>query len=255
MNNKVGIWEIKQSAEPYILEMYIYDDIQGDSYNCWTGEVTESETSANHFREELRKHKDINQINIYINSYGGSVFETVAIYNQLKRHKAHKTVYIDGFACSAASVIAMAGDEIIMPRNTLMMIHNAATSTFGNAEQLRKTADDLDEINDASMEAYLARVNISKDELKTMLDAETWIKAERCVELGFADELSDQEADPEKMKDVIQRANLDIQQRIEIQKSLVAQLQQLNKNKPEQKPAAEEIKAENNIIKFFEALY
>ena len=89
------------------------------------------------------------QINIYINSRGGSVFEGTAIYNQLRRHPAHKTVYVDGFACSIASVIAMAGDEVVMPRNALMMVHNAMMGVWGNAAELRKAADDLDKINEA----------------------------------------------------------------------------------------------------------
>ena len=107
------MWDIKESAEAGTLNMYIYGDVEGDSYDWWSDEVTRSETSANYFREELAKHENTTQINLYINSYGGSVFEGTAIYNQLKRHPAHKTVYIDGFACSVASVIAMAGDEIV----------------------------------------------------------------------------------------------------------------------------------------------
>ena len=115
------MWEIKQSSTPGTLELYIYGDVKSDGRDWWTGQIIKSETSANHFREELAKHPNVTQINIYINSYGGCVFEGTAIYTQLKRHAAHKTVYIDGFACSIASVIAMAGDEIVMPKNTLMI--------------------------------------------------------------------------------------------------------------------------------------
>ena len=111
------MWEIKQKAETDELDLYIYGDVENDGYDFWTGEVIRSETSANAFREALEENPGVVQINIYINSYGGSVFEGTAIYNQLKRHPAHKTVYIDGFACSIASVIAMAGDEVVMPRN------------------------------------------------------------------------------------------------------------------------------------------
>lgn len=111
------MWELKQSATPGMLELYIYGDVKNDGYDWRTDEVIQSETSANTFRETMAENKNISEINIYINSYGGSVFEGTAIYNQLRRHPAHKTVYIDGFACSIASVIAMAGDTIIMPRN------------------------------------------------------------------------------------------------------------------------------------------
>ena len=85
------------------------------------------------FPKSWPKYPDASEIRIYINSYGGSVFEGTAIYNQLKRHPAHKTVYVDGFACSIASVIAMAGDEVVMPRNTMMMIHNMWSCVCGNA--------------------------------------------------------------------------------------------------------------------------
>ena len=143
------LWELKQAAETGVLELYIYGDVQGDGYDWWTDQTIESETSANHFREELAKYPNVTQINVYINSYGGSVFEGTAIYNQLRRHPAHKTVYIDGFACSVASVIAMAGDEVVMPRNAMMMIHRAIMGAWGNSDELRKAADDLDVINRA----------------------------------------------------------------------------------------------------------
>ena len=132
------MWELKQAATPGTLELYIYGDVEGDGRNWWTDEVIRSETSANTFREDLAAHPDVSQINIYINSYGGSVFEGTAIYNQLKRHPARKTVYVDGFACSIASVIAMAGDEVVMPRNALMMVHNMWMGVCGNAAELRK---------------------------------------------------------------------------------------------------------------------
>ena len=145
------MWEVKQAATPGTLELYIYGDVEGDGRNWWTDEVIRSETRANTFREDLAAHPDVSQINIYINSYGGSVFEGTAIYNQLKRHPARKTVYVDGFACSIASVIAMAGDE------ALMMVHNMWMGVCGNAAELRKAADDLDKINEAGRAAYLQK--------------------------------------------------------------------------------------------------
>ena len=104
-------------------------------------------------------------------AFGGSVFEGTAIYNQLKRHPAHKTVYVDGFACSIASVIAMAGDEVVMPRNTMMMIHNMWSCVCGNAAELRKAADDLDIINDAGRQAYLSKAGdkLTEEKLAEMM--------------------------------------------------------------------------------------
>lgn len=203
-----GFWEIKQSATSKTIELYIYSNVQGDTYDWWTGETTISDTSATFFRDELAKCGELDNINIYINSLGGSVMEGVAIYNQLRRHKAHKTVYIDGFACSIASVIAMAGDKIVMPANATMMIHNAWTSTSGNAAQLRKTADDLDKINESSRQAYLqkAQSKISEEKLSELLDAETYLTAAECIECGFADEYAEKDVDLNFAKQMLEKS-------------------------------------------------
>lgn len=231
------MWELKQQTDNSV-GLYIYGDVEGDSYDFWTGNVIESETSANHFRDELAKYPNAQQIDVFINSYGGSVFEGTAIYNQLKRHPAHKSVYIDGFACSIASVIAMAGDEIVMPRNALMMIHNMWMGVCGNAAELRKAADDLDTINAAGRAAYLERAGekLTEEQLAGMMDAETWLTAEQCIEYGLADRYAEQDADMSQATNVLQKANINLEQRINIQKSLAAQLRQLTaKPEPAQK--------------------
>lgn len=223
------MWEIKQSASLDTVDLYIYKEVEGDGYDWWTDEIVESETSANHFKNELAKYPNAAQINIYINSNGGSVYEGTAIYNQLKRHPAHKTVYIDGFACSIASVIAMAGDEIIMPRNALMMIHNMMMGVWGNSKEIRKAADDLDVINAAGRQAYLMKAGekLSEEKLSEMMDAETWLTAEQCIEYGLADRYAENDADMEKAREILQKANMSIEQRINVQKSLAAQLREL----------------------------
>ncbi len=223
------MWEIKQASQGNTIDLYIYGDVESDSYDWWTDEVIRSETSANFFREELSKYPNVSQINIYINSYGGSVFEGTAIYNQLKRHPAHKTVYIDGFACSIASVIAMAGDTVIMPRNTMMMIHNMWMGAVGNAAELRKAADDLDAINAAGRQAYLEKSSgkIEESALIGMMDSESWLTAEQCLQYGFADQFAEKDADMANAENILKKANLDLEQRIQIQKSLAAQLKQL----------------------------
>ena len=224
-----NMWEIKQQGDLNILDLYIYGDVEGDGYDWWTDEVIRSETSAKTFREELGKYPSVSQINLYINSYGGSVFEGTAIYNQLKRHPAHKTAYIDGFACSIASVIAMAADEVVMPKNALMMIHNMWMVAMGNAAELRKAADDLDTVNAAGRQAYLTKAGDKLDESKLiqMMDAETWLTAEQCIAYGLADRYAESDADMSQAASVLQKANLNVQQRIELQKSLVAQLREL----------------------------
>lgn len=191
------LYVIKQSAEPKSLDLYIYDDVVADGYDWWTGELIESDTSAKHVKNQLEAAGDIQNINIYINSYGGDVKEGLAIYNQLKRHPAQKTVYIDGFACSIASVIAMAGDKVIMGPNTLMMIHHAWMVACGNADELRKAANDLEVIDRASYQSYLekAKGKLSEEKLKELLDAQTWLNAKQCIEYGLADEIAGKEDD------------------------------------------------------------
>jgi ATP-dependent Clp protease protease subunit len=186
---------IKQMAETNTLDLYIYDDVQGDSVNWWTDEVTESQTSAKYMKTQLENTKNIQSINIYINSYGGSVKEGLAIYNQLKRHAAQKTVYIDGFACSIASVIAMAGDKVVMGTNTLMMVHHASMGAFGNAEELRRAANDVEVIDSASCSSYLAKAGdkLTAETLKQLLDGQTWLSAEQCLQHGLCDEITGKE--------------------------------------------------------------
>ena len=129
---------------------------------------------------------DVNEINVYINSYGGEVAEGLAIYNALRRHKAKVRTFCDGFACSIASVIFMAGDERIMNEASLLMIHNAWTWASGNAAELRKQAEDLDKITQASVEAYKAHSSLKEEEIKALMDAETWILPSEALEYGFA---------------------------------------------------------------------
>lgn len=201
------VLEIKQSATPNALDIFIYDDVKSDSYDWWTGEKVLSDTSANFIKEKLEGAGELSAVNIYINSFGGSVKEGLGIYNQLKRCKAYKTVYIDGFACSIASVIAMAGDKVVMPKNTLMMIHNAWTVASGNAQELRKAADDLEIINEASTQSYLMKAGdkLDKETLKAMLDAETWLTAEQCVSYGLVDELSEQDLEKETAMEMLEK--------------------------------------------------
>lgn len=164
-------------------ELYIYGDIASDAYK-WSN----TDISANDVINKLNEVHASN-IDVFINSYGGEVAEGLAIYNALKRHNAKVTTYVDGFACSIASVIAMAGDTRKMYDNSLLMIHNAWTVAQGNAEDLKKAAEDLTVINEQTKKAYLDVINIDESELNAMLDAETWITAEKAVEMGFATEV------------------------------------------------------------------
>lgn len=157
----------------------IYGDI-----TSWAWEEL-GEMSAVNLSKRLETMGDVEQINVYINSYGGEVAEGLAIYNALRRHKAKVTTYCDGFACSIASVIFMAGDERIMNESSLLMIHNAWTCASGNAAELRKQADDLEKITQASVEAYKAHSSLSEEEIKVLMDAETWILPEEALSYDF----------------------------------------------------------------------
>ena len=189
VRDRPRMWKLRQAADrPGVLQLYVYGYVEPDYW--WDDEST---TSAEYFRRALAEYPNATEIEIYINSLGGDVVEGTAIYNQLRRHPAHKTVYVDGFAGSIASVIAMAGDEVVMPANTLMMIHNMTWGVYGNPAQLRKAADDLEVINDTGREAYLLKAGdkLSREKLTELMDAETWLPARECVELGLADRIAD----------------------------------------------------------------
>lgn len=159
-------------------------DIYGD-ITSWPWEEL-GEVSAANLSKRLSELGDVDEINVHISSYGGEVKEGLAIYNALKQHKAKVKTFCDGFACSIASVIFMAGDERVMNDSSLLMIHNAWSYVEGNANELRKQADDLDKITQASVIAYKAHSNLSEEEIKALLDAETWILPEEALEYGFA---------------------------------------------------------------------
>lgn len=132
---------------------------------------------------------DVDTINVHINSYGGLTSEGLAIYNTLKNHKAKVVTWCDGFACSAASIVFMAGEERIMGDASLLMIHNAWMSATGNAVELRDQADVLDKISQGSANAYASVINLTREELDKLMDGPdhqgTWILPEEALEWGF----------------------------------------------------------------------
>ena len=190
-------WLAKQEAKS--LDIYLYDDIVPDGEDWWTGEKIPSETSASHIQQLLETAGNVDQINLYVNSYGGDVKEGIGIYSQLLRSRAHKSAFIDGFACSIASVIPMACDEVIMGANTLMMIHNASWVAYGTSAEIRKAADDLDVINSTVIKSYQLKAGdkLAEATLLQMLDKETWLTAEECVKYGLADDIAQKE-DPQQ---------------------------------------------------------
>lgn len=176
-------FEVLNSANTEETDLYMYGSIS--AYSWYDG------ISSSKVREQL-KNVTAKTINVHINSGGGDVFESIAISNLLKNHSATIVVHIDGLAASGASVIAMVADKIVMPKNTMMMIHKAWTYAAGNAEGLRKVADRLDKIDNAVTESYTSRFVGEKSELESLLAEETWLTAEECKTFGFCDEISDE---------------------------------------------------------------
>lgn len=168
-------------------DLYIFGDITSFPWK-------EKDKDAYGIVKELQELA-VDHVNVHINSYGGEVAEGLAIYNVLKNSSAKVTTYCDGFACSAASVIFMAGDERIMNSASLLMIHNAWSYGSGNANDFRKKAEDLDKITQASINAYMSRVQITEDELKEKMDKESWLTAEEALADGFATQIMEENDD------------------------------------------------------------
>lgn len=176
-------WQVKNEVNGNS-EILLCGPIAGES-SWWGDEVT-----PRSFAEDLENlgGKDVT---VRINSGGGDVFAAHAIHNQLVAYKGRVTVVIDGLAASAATIIAVAGDRIIMPANALFMIHNPAIglSDYYGAEELLKAAEALNTIKGSIVAAYRKRCKASAEELAAMMDAETWMGAAECLEKGFVDEI------------------------------------------------------------------
>jgi len=252
------IWDLKQSAtDPDSLEMYIYGVIKSDSYDYWTDEKIVSETSANHFREELTKYPNAKNINLYVNSNGGLVLEAMGIRSQLKRHSATVTGYVDGFAASAASFILTACDTVKMYSNTMQFLHNALDVCMGNAKEMRKAADNLDAIMVGNRQAYLEKSGgkITEEKLIEILDNETWLTAQECLDYGLCDEIVAKEADMTEAKQMLQQMSKTLEQHISHNNNLAAQLREMATPKqaepaPIPAPAAPVIVSQTNADKF-----
>lgn len=178
----VGL-KIVKNAKEKSADIWIYQDIGTGWFDGF---------SAKQFADEIKKLGKVDVLNVYINSPGGDVFDGVAIYNILQRNKARVIVEIDALAASIASVIAMAGDEIRMAENALMMIHNPWGFVIGDVNDFAKAIDDLNKVKDSSiMPAYQKQTGLEDKKLSELMDAETWMNAAEAKEYGFIDEISE----------------------------------------------------------------
>lgn len=168
-------------------DLYIFGDIT--SWPWYEGD------ESSYGLVKKLQNLDVDEITVHINSYGGEVAEGLAIYNTLKDSKMKVTTVCDGFACSAASVVFMAGDERIIKEASLLMIHNAWTYARGDSAALKKQAEDLEIITQASVNAYKSKATISEEEIKNLMNKESWITADKAVEYGLATRTETEEED------------------------------------------------------------
>lgn len=166
-------------------DLLLYGVIGDDGY--WDS------VGSKEFAQDLGMIEDVETINVRINSPGGDVFAGQAIYSTLKRCKSKIVVYIDGLAASIASLIAMAGDKIVMPKNSMMMIHKPWSFSAGNANDMRTMADTLDKVEESLLVAYVDKTKLAEDEIKELLNAETWLTAADALQKGFCDEIEETE--------------------------------------------------------------
>lgn len=181
-------WKWSNSVSSNNQELILDGPIASDTW--WGDEVT-----PDLFREELKQHAG--DLTVVINSPGGDVFAGLAIYNALVNHNGNVTVRVDGLAASIASVIAMAGDKIIMSPGSMIMIHRPSVYAAGTVDDMEKAKDVLMKIEEGITPIYAKRTGLSDEKIAELLEAETWMLADKAVELGFADEVSEA---PEKQK-------------------------------------------------------
>lgn len=181
-----GKMEIKNETST-AADLYFYGDIVSTSYNPddWWSSGSEEDKAPQDVADFLNELDGMTDINMHINSGGGDVFAGVAIYNILKSNPANKTTYVDGVAASAASLIALAGNKIIIPASAQLMIHNPWTVAQGNANDLRGVADMLDQVAKSLVNIYMenAKDGVNEDDIKQMMDNATWFTGEEASEV------------------------------------------------------------------------
>lgn len=163
------------------------------------GEIGESwwydSTSAGDIDRALKEVKT-KSITVRLNSPGGDAFDGITIYNRLKDHDAKVKIIVDGWACSAASIIAMAADELIMNTGAMLMVHEAWTWAVGSKSDLQKTVDMMVKLDESLLDIYMTKAKCTREEMKQFVENETWFTADEAVELGFATDVNQEEDKP-----------------------------------------------------------
>lgn len=190
---KKRFWNWIKNDESEERELRI-DGVIGDG-DTWFEDSIQPKT----FRNEL--NSGTGNITVWINSFGGDVFAASQIYTMLKEYKGNVTVKIDGIAASAASVIAMSGNQIKMSPTSILMIHDPSTFAIGNSDEMKAAIRMLDEIKESIVTAYEIKTKLPREKIAKMMSAETWLSATKAVELGFADEIMYSEGETPETED------------------------------------------------------
>lgn len=199
MKKKID-FRLEKKKENDTTVVYLYGDIVDEiPRKWWSGEEEEGDFITSKNVRELFEDIETDEVELHLNSYGGSVFASVSIFNYLRTLNKSITVIIDGLAASGASLIAMSGKKLVMPKNTTMMIHRASSYAWGNCNDLRTVADTLEKLDNATVfETYRAKFKGSDEELKELIDKETWLSAEDCFNAGLCDEVRELSEKPSK---------------------------------------------------------
>lgn len=181
-NKKFWVWKNQDQTDERVLELY--GSIAEESW-------FDDDITPKMFRDEL--FSGTGPVTVWINSPGGDCIAASQIYSAMMDYPGNITVKIDGLAASAASVIAMAGTTVLMAPTAMLMIHNPATMAFGDHNDMKAAIKMLDEVKESIINAYQLKTNLSRDEISKLMEAETWMNANKAIELRFADNLIEDE--------------------------------------------------------------
>lgn len=224
MEPKATKWRMEPIQAENKTLLYIYDDVtEYGKFNWSTWEYEDSETSAKYFAEKLEEIPDGQTIELHINSNGGSVKEGVAIYNLLKQKQNQKIGIVDGVAHSVAFLILQACDTRKMCLGTTALIHNMWLYCAGNATQLRKYADDLDDMMEANREVFLERATINESDLIDLMEKETYLTPNKALEYGLIDEIMGKQGKQRDTEEIMEKLK-HMQQQLNSQQSFREQI-------------------------------
>lgn len=224
MEPKATKWRMEPIQAENKTLLYIYDDVtEYGEFNWSTWEYEDSETSAKYFAEKLEEIPDGQTIELHINSNGGSVKEGVAIYNLLKQKQNQKIGIVDGVAHSVAFLILQACDTRKMCLGTTALMHNMWLYCAGNATQLRKYADDLDDMMEANREVFLERATINESDLIDLMEKETYLTPNKALEYGLIDEIMGKQGKQRDTEEIMEKLK-HMQQQLNSQQSFREQI-------------------------------